>query len=69
MASKLKTELNLDIIEMSRGISGILDDVAAYCKKCAADSKSHNDFESAETYSKSAKRISKLALKIKQEDE
>lgn len=69
MALKPKTELILDVIEMARGISGILDDVAAFCGECAVNAKNCNDIESMKTYNKSAGRILKLALKIKQEDE
>ncbi len=69
MAPKPNTELALDIIELSRGISGILNDVAAFCKDCAANAKTCNDLASVNTYNRSAERISKLALKIEREDE
>lgn len=67
MTPNFKREL--EITEMARGISGILDDIAAYCGDCADGAKACNDTGSIETYNRSAVRISKLALKIKQEDE
>ncbi len=49
-----------EMVEFSRGIKGILDDLVMFGLKCADDCKGYNDIESAKEYRDIAEKISQL---------
>lgn len=66
---RLELKRELEIIVLTRGLSGILKDIAEYCSDSAYRLQTCNNIESAKIYNKSAYHISKLALEIEQEGE